>query len=60
MKSEQRTTEKTKQNDQLESGFGRMCERENAPRVEDAIAGCYKSAFQTEVAQAQSRIKARR
>ena len=32
----------------------------NAPRVEDTIAGGYKSASRTIVAQIQQRIKARR
>ena len=35
-------------------------DRVNAPRVEDAIAGGYKSASRTVVAQIQSRIKSRR
>ena len=48
--------EKTKQNGRLNLASG---EHVNTLRVEDAIAGGYKSASWTIVAQIQSRIKAR-
>ena len=47
----------SKQNSWLNRASG---ESANAPRIEDAIAGGYKSASRTVVAQIQLRIKARR
>ena len=46
-----------KLNEKVESASGK---RANALRVEDAIAGGYKSASRTVIAQIQLRIKARR
>ena len=47
---------KRKQNGRLNRALGKSA---NAPRVEDTIAGSYKSASPTIVAQIQWRIKAR-
>ena len=49
--------EKAKQNGLLNWASGECV---TTPRIEDAIAGSYKSAFWTVVAQIQSRIKTRR